>query len=717
MRTGVQPHHGFASPVFAQSSPDSAAIALPTIDIDGQTGGSANLDVKNTTASKLDLTPRETQATVDIVTEKDIEEKGLRSLIETYNSVPGVTSGNNPGEPGVVTMRGFHKSATYTVDGARIPDAFLSSRDYDTFNFERVEIVRGPASVTQGTGALSGTINLVTKQPQLGKTSVEGMASYGSFNTTRAGVGVNAPLGANAAVRSAVSYSQSDGWIDDTKSRKYGLTNNLIVTPTDRLTFTGAVNFFHDEFRTPYQGTPLVPASVARDASDVVTTTNGYVLDKALRDKNYDVFDGLMKSDAVWLRGGADYKLTDHWTLKNELNFYKADRYWAGADTFTYNTGTGQFDRATTLITHDHQFWSDRASVSYDGPLGRFRNRFTTGLEYVDTIFNSKRRFGTTTSVDPYNADRGTFPADTQANYPTRQNFDSTLRTVAGYAENALNITPGWIVVGGARYERIVLDRSIFDLNAGTTTNFDKTFYSPTWRIGTVYDIVPGTSLYAQYTQAAIPVSSLLLANTTNGRFDLSTGESVEGGIKSSLWNGRVVATAAVYQIDQDNILTRDPVTPSLTVQGGSQRSRGVELSAIIAITDRWKVTPAYAYVDAYYTSLRNATRDLTGNRPINVPATTFSLTSTYRLRTLPATLGASMNHVGSFYTDTTNLIKVKARTLFDAWVAYDIGKGTLRLRGRNLTDELYADWSGYSTTQVYLGAPRSFDVSYNIKW
>ncbi len=63
------------------------------------------------------------------------------------------------------------------------------------------------------------------------------------------------------------------------------------------------------------------------------------------------------------------------------------------------------------------------------------------------------------------------------------------------------------------------------------------------------------------------------------------------------------------------------------------------------------------------------------------------------------------------------NTIEVGERTLLDAWIAYDLAQGTVRLRGRNLTDELYADWSGYSPTQVYLGAPRSFDVTYSVKW
>lgn len=101
----------------------------------------------------------------------------------------------------------------------------------------------------------------------------------------------------------------------------------------------------------------------------------------------------------------------------------------------------------------------------------------------------------------------------------------------------------------------------------------------------------------------------------------------------------------------------------------------------------------------------------------VNVPDYTWHLSSSYRLETLPITLGASLYGVGSFYTDAVNTIEVRDRTLLDAWIAYDIGGGTLRLRGRNLTDEFYADWSGSNPTQVYLGAPRSFDISYAIKW
>jgi iron complex outermembrane receptor protein len=178
-----------------------------------------------------------------------------------------------------------------------------------------------------------------------------------------------------------------------------------------------------------------------------------------------------------------------------------------------------------------------------------------------------------------------------------------------------------------------------------------------------------------------------------------------------------VVATASIYQIEQDNILTRDPINPALTVQGGSQRSRGVELDVAVSLTPQWKVGANASFIEAKFTELRSATRDLRGNRPINVPAQAFMVSTSYRFEPVPLTVGVSAQLVGSFYTDTANTIEVSGRTLLDAWLTYDIGGGTLRLRGRNLTNAFYANWSGYSPTQVYLGAPRSFDLSYNIQF
>lgn len=163
-------------------------------------------------------------------------------------------------------------------------------------------------------------------------------------------------------------------------------------------------------------------------------------------------------------------------------------------------------------------------------------------------------------------------------------------------------------------------------------------------------------------------------------------------------------------------ILTRDPDDPRLTVQGGNQRTRGAELDIALALTERWRISANGAILKPEFTDLTDdAGDDLSGKRPINVASHTFNLFTSYRLKTIPLTIGGSLRKVGSFYTDNANTIEVDGYTLLNAYIAYDLFGGRLMLRGRNLTDEFYASWSGYSPTQLYLGAPRNVDLAYSI--
>lgn len=712
--------------VTTSAVPASAqeALALPEITVeDGGPGAllaaeRQKLQTANETGSLVGLTPFETPASIDIVTQQEMQERGLNTLTEVYNTVPGVMSGNLPGEPGVTSIRGFSRGAVgYSVDGMQVPDPLLVSRNYDSFSFDRVEILKGPASVIYGNGALAGTINLVTKQPVLNQNFGQAIASYGSFDSWRGGADYNVAIGQNAALRASAVYSQSSGYVDDTGSQTAAVTLAATAALSERVTTTFAIDYFHDDYETPYQGAPLIARSAALLPSTIVSAPGGMVIDRALRNENYNVYDGEMNSTAVWARNRTDYRLNDQWTLRNDFNYYTANRLWANSEDFTYNAQTGLLDRSTTFISHDQQVWSERATALFDGAIGGMRHRFAAGLEYIDTTFYSERRFGTTTPVSPYFPDRGFFPADTPANFPTRQDYDSQVGTFAAFAEDAVNLTDKWLVVGGIRYENIQLDRQIANLNTGELFDFHNTFDSVSWRIGTVYNILPETALFAQYNQATVPVSSLLLSNLANYDFELSYGNSMEVGIKSAFWDNRVVATASVYQIDQYNILTRDPANPALTVQGGSQRSRGAEAELAVALTDQWKVMGNVSYINAAYTSLWSTSGNLAGNRPPNVPELTYMLLTSYRFDRIPLTASASVQYVSSFYTNTTNTIEVQGRAVLDAWLDYRLGEGTVRLRGKNLTNEFYANWSGYSPTQVYIAPPRSFELSYAVKF
>lgn len=174
----------------------------------------------------------------------------------------------------------------------------------------------------------------------------------------------------------------------------------------------------------------------------------------------------------------------------------------------------------------------------------------------------------------------------------------------------------------------------------------------------------------------------------------------------------------ALYQIDLDDILTRDPNDSTMTVQGGKQRSRGVELTTSTQFTSQLRADFGVSVVDAQYENLVEAGgAERSGNHPVNVPRTTANAALLYRFQPVPVTVGAYVKHSSGFYTDTANTYFVEGYTTLDASIAYEMKNATLTLRGRNLTDRFYGEYSGYSSTQIYIGAPRSADLSLSFKF
>ncbi|NQE61308.1 TonB-dependent siderophore receptor [Caulobacter sp. RHG1] len=675
----------------------------------------------NTTAQvtgRLGLTERETPATVDVLTQEDFQTQGLRTAIEAMNAAPGVASGNLPGSVGSVSMRGFHRAVNYLYDGVRMANSDVAVRNWDAWAFERIEVIKGPASVTSGEGALAGAINFVPRRPTLEKRFGEVFASAGSRGAYRLAGDLNAPLGDKAAVRGDVVYSRADGWVEDTESRAFGANLAVLLRPNERLSVTMSADYYEDRFSGPYYGTPLVAASAAREPSGLVSGSAGLVLDKTLRFRNYDVEDSLMNSQSLWLRARADYRLNDRWTLVSDTSWYDSDRLWRGSDDYSFNRTTGRLDRATSLISHDHQIWNQRVHAAYDGTQMGRRNRFTLGVEISGTDFFTVRRFGTAPSVDPFAPVRGRFPTDTAANFTTRQNAWADVTSKAVFVEDAYNLTPRLLLVAGARLDDIALDRRVLNATSGVVSTYAQDYAPVSWRVGTVYDLRPKTQLYAQYSRAATPISGLLFMSAANAAFDISMGRSYEAGIKTLLLNDRMQLTASVFDIRQDDILTRDPANPVLTVQGGSQTSKGVELALDWSLTQELRLELGATALDAKFDKLIEAGGvDRSGNRPPNVPERLIDLAVTYTPQALPLTLTGAVRHNGDFFTGNANTTKVAAFTVFDASIGWRAPFGTLTLRGRNLANKLYADWSGYSSYLVFLGEPRSVELSLSRKF
>jgi iron complex outermembrane receptor protein len=686
--------------------------------------GRQELDVPSQSASRLGLTPRETPATIDIITFAAAQERGLRTATEVLSSVPAVSSAFLPSAQGITAIRGFSGGAVSMLfDGTRVTTSTMIVRNYDSWSFDRIEVLKGPASVLYGEGSLAGTVNLVPKRPEFNGHRGEVLLSYGGLETSRLAAGATGPFAnGRAAYRADVVWNTTGNYVVDAESNNVSVNGAVDVRLGNAAVLGFAVDHFRDDYGTSYFGTPIMPREVARDPSDLVTDSRGWVLDKAIRDTNYNVGTGITDVSTTWARARLDWRLSPDWKLTSDLFAYDKFGEWKNSEVYAFDPSIGQLTRSTVGIDHDLRFYGNRTALASDSRIGGRRNRFTAGVEINQNDLLSPRRFGNTTPVDPFAPDRGLFPTeDSAVTFPgagNRTDFSSTVTQVSVFTEDAVSVAPRLTVIGGVRLDQIDLDRTIDDLNAGVQTTFSRSYSPVSWRSGAVFDLMPQTQLFGQYTYAVAPVATILLISQANAAFELTSGTSVEGGVKATLANGRVDATASVFTIVQDDIVTRDPNNFNVVIQGGKQASTGVEVSISTEWVRGLRLHGTAAFLDARFEELIEAGGvDRAGNVPPSVPERTAGLWLGYQVPSTPLTVSGGVRYQGRFFTNNANSTEVAGFTIIDAQASWRIRSGEITLRGRNLTDTLYADWTGASAGQVNLGAPRSVDLSYHVRF
>ena len=319
--------------------------------------------------------------------------------------------------------------------------------------------------------------------------------------------------------------------------------------------------------------------------------------------------------------------------------------------------------------------------------------------------------------VDPDNFDPGHFydiSGMTPGHEPQRSN---ELNTWALYLENRTELTDRLALLTGLRHDWIDLQVTNHQTSsASNPAKFGQTYEPTTGRIGLVYDLTPAANVYVQYSTAADPPAGVL-TTASFGQvqdFDLTTGEQWEVGSKFDFLDGRGSATVALYQITRKDLVTNDPNNPGETLPVGQQSSTGIEVAGSLWVTPKLLAEGNFAWVDAEYDefndSVGGASVSRSGNSPSNVPDKVGNLWLTYDVAPRWQ-LGVDTRYVASVYADAANTLSVPSYTLFGAFVGYELAEDTqLSLRGRNLSDEVYARNAG--STMLYLGAPRTFEVA-----
>lgn len=694
---------------------EEAAVELePVIVSEPYPPPGLNLDTPSETGSRLGIPIQQTPASVEMVDRRLIELRTNRTAAEAAEGAAGLLYGNPPGDPSVYSFRGFTENQiTQLYDGIRIGPATMTSRPFDSFNLERVEVLKGPASMLYGEGAVGGAVNFVTKRPVRGQREIEALAGYGSFDSLRLGIGSGGPIGDKLHYRVDLSRNTSDTFIDRADFEYLNFTSAVLWDLSDRVSLQLSFDASRDRI-SPYWGTPLVtPEFGIQPISGIIDADDGRVVDERLRDKNYNVADNSMESDIYWGRGKLNWKLSEAWTLRNELYYFDAERVWRNSETYTFNSSTGLIDRDRFFVAHDQQIIGNRLELKSDSTWFGRGNDFLVGFDVNDLDFFRPSFFSPGDSVDPFNPQPGSFGPQTDALRTAK------IRTYALFAEDQFKITSKLQIAAGLRAETVQLARKNFRPDGSERPDgLNRTFRPVTGRLGLIYEALPGLNIYGQVSTAAdLPGGNILLAGAGDD-FDLTKGLQYEVGLKQGFWQGKGEWTLAWFDITRKNILTRTGVTPAgddILQNVGKQSSDGLELALNWQISSSWRIAGNYAYTRARFDEFN----DFDGNVPANVAKHVANLEGSYRFaKRFPLELGSSIRYVGERNANNANTIRLNGYTTVDAYAAWLFKFGRLTLRGRNLADKDYIAWvDTFYPDQVLLGSPRSVELVFSAKF
>ena len=243
---------------------DSAALRTPSLTQSSPVG--LNLRTPSRSASRLGLTPLKTPASLDIISGETIRLRGQTSVLEAVSqNGTGITAFGSPGSGiGFFTARGFagQNSIQTLFDGTRLyVGANTVTFPFDTWNVERIEVLRGPASVLYGDGAIGGIVNVVSKKPLFTPLNVARFG-LGEDGIARAAIDSTGPIGESLAYRLNVSGNRADGWITpEGDFRNLAVSGALTLQANPDLAFTLSHDLGYQE-PTRYWGTPLVNGRV-----------------------------------------------------------------------------------------------------------------------------------------------------------------------------------------------------------------------------------------------------------------------------------------------------------------------------------------------------------------------------------------------------------------------------------------------------------------------
>jgi iron complex outermembrane recepter protein len=657
-----------ASP--AQPQPDEEAEIVVT----GEGENNDYFVPDATSATRTDTPILDTPQSVQIVPQKVLEDQQVIRLDEALRNVSGVTfGGTNLGRRLEFNIRGFD-GAPILRNGFR---QFGADVIPETANLERVEVLKGPASVLYGEIEPGGLINLVTKKPT-STPFYEIEAQFGNRSFISPSIDLSGPLTTDGKLlyRLNALYRSSDDIQDvDSNIERFFISPVVTWKINDRTDLTFELEYLNED-RPPNFGIPAIGDEIADIPFDRITNEPDDLSEEEYISAGYDF----------------EHRFNDNWKLRNAFRYTKQNALLEVAYPFEIDEETGTVTRFWAAQPQEGESYSLQTSAVGEFATGAVDHELLFGVDLNSTTdnFNDRIRLDDSNPLELnlFDPEYGTAPRPDFDELPLISDRETETRRLGVFIQDRVSFSDSFFLLAGLRYDTV--EQTV----TNNPTDFEPTSTETTQnndalipRVGVVYKPIEEISLYASYSQSFTPNPE----TTSDGEgLDPERGEGFEVGIKSELLEDRLFATLAYFNITKQNVASEDPDDPFSFVATGEQSSQGIELDISGEILPGWNVIASYAYIDAEVTE-DNIIE--IGNRLPNAPEHSASLWTTYEIQQgnlQGLGFGVGFNFVGERLGDLDNSFELDSYFLTNAAVFYQRNNWRVALNFRNLFDVDY---------------------------
>ncbi|WP_136474160.1 TonB-dependent siderophore receptor [Pseudomonas sp. DG56-2] len=714
--TGLQLQQSSAGTYSLVAAPEGV-MALPetsinaTGDLESAWGPVEGYVATRTAAgTKTDTALVEAPRSISVATREQMSDRGVQNLDDAVRYMPGIVASSFGSDTRAdwLRVRGFEP--TQFLDGLPLPKGVYANPKQETWNLDRLALLRGPASSVYGQTPPGGMLDMVSRRPSE-ESSNEIEVQYGSDNHRQINFASTGKIDEEGQFLYGLSgvVRDSGTQIDHVDNKRYNIAPSLTWNIDTDTKLTLLSQFTRDDTGITSQFHPLQGTKLDSPFGDISHHKN-------LGDPDWEYYDRTYYA----LGYAFEHRLNDVWQFRQNLRYTKSELSFqavtVGSYPFSQVNDQGNIARSTTSTDEDISQFAVDNNLQANFDTGAISHTLLIGLDHQrsDTTYTSI--FG---SAPPINVNNPIYgqpivrPPRSDAFYDYNQ---KTVQTGL-YVQDQMALEQ-WRLTLGGREDWVHTGTTYYNKKDVTNTERSKNF-SGNAAISYVFDsgFVPYLS-YAESFQTATNASA-----SPDQSFKPTEGKQWELGIKYQPPGSNTLLSAAIYDLTQKNVAVTTTVgNVPVSSQTGEVKVKGLELEAVSDLTENLKLIAAYTLAKSEVQK-----GDYKGNRLQLMPNQQASLWADYTWHSGVLDgfgIGGGARYTGNTYGDQGNtwLGKADAVTVFDASVHYDLGRldnslkgASIKLNATNLFDKDYI--STCDSFYCYYGDQRSVVASASYQW